>query len=60
MKTAGADTRITLKNLLFLTDFSAPSKAALPFAVAIAREYGATIHALVVLPSNLDSQGLVF
>jgi hypothetical protein len=49
MKTAGANTRVTLKNVLFLTDFSEPSEAALPFAVAIAREYGATVHALHVL-----------
>jgi nucleotide-binding universal stress UspA family protein len=49
MKTAGANTRVTLKNVLFLTDFSEPSEAALPFAVAIAREYGAKVHALHVL-----------
>ncbi len=49
MKTAGPGTRLTLKNILFLTDFSEPSEAALPFAVAMAREYGATIHALHVL-----------
>src|SRR5713226_7487812 len=49
MKTLDARTRITLKNVLFLTDYSAPSEAALPFAVAIAREYGATIHTLHVL-----------
>lgn len=42
-------TRILLKNILFLTDFSEPSEAALPFAMAIAREYGAAIHALHVL-----------
>jgi nucleotide-binding universal stress UspA family protein len=42
-------TRVTLKNILFLTDFSEPSEAALPFAVAIAREFGATIHALHIL-----------
>jgi hypothetical protein len=32
MTTAQANTRITLKNILFLTDFSEPSGAALPFA----------------------------
>jgi nucleotide-binding universal stress UspA family protein len=37
------------ENVLFLTDFSEPSEAALPFAVAIAREYGAKVHALHVL-----------
>ena len=42
-------TRITLKNILYLTDFSEPSELALPFATAIAREYGGTITALHVL-----------
>jgi|SRR5487761_224348 len=46
---ADTGTQITLKNALFLTDFSEPSEAALPFALAIAREYGATVHALHVL-----------
>ncbi len=49
MKTAEPGTRIVLKNILFLTDFSEPSQAALPFAIAVARGYGATIHALHVL-----------
>ncbi len=49
MKTAATDARISLKNVLFLTDFSEPSEAALPFVAAIAREYGAKVHALHVL-----------
>ena len=44
-----ASTPITLKNILYLTDFSQPSEAALPFVVAIARNYGAIVHALHVL-----------
>lgn len=40
--------RISLKNILFLTDFSGPSEAALPFAAAIARGYGATVLSLYV------------
>lgn len=44
-----ASTRITLKNILYLTDFSEPSEAALPFAAAIAREYEAKVHAYHVL-----------
>jgi nucleotide-binding universal stress UspA family protein len=52
MKTLEAGTRITLKNILFLTDFSEPSDAALPFAVSIARAYGAKLHAFhVMLPT---------
>jgi nucleotide-binding universal stress UspA family protein len=52
MTTAQANKRITLKNILFLTDFSEPSEAALPFASAIARAYDSEVHALhVLLPS---------
>ena len=42
-------TRITLKSVLYLTDFSEASEAALPFAVAIASDYGARVHVLHVL-----------
>jgi nucleotide-binding universal stress UspA family protein len=42
-------TRISVRNILYLTDFSEPSEAALPFAVAIARDYGASVYALHVL-----------
>lgn len=47
VKEAGA--RVTLNNILYLTDFSEPSEAALPFATAIAREYGAKVYAFHVL-----------
>lgn len=47
-----ADKAVSLKSILFLTDFSEPSAAALPFAFAIARTYGSVVHALhVLLPS---------
>ncbi|MGD0956107.1 MAG: universal stress protein [Candidatus Acidiferrales bacterium] len=49
MTTIAESTRITLKNVLYLTDFSEPSEAALPFAVAVASDYGARVHALHVL-----------
>ena len=49
MTTIAKSTRITLKSVLYLTDFSEPSEAALPFAVAIASDYGAKVHALHVL-----------
>jgi nucleotide-binding universal stress UspA family protein len=48
LKEAGA--RVALNNILYLTDFSEPSEAALPFAAAVAREYGAKViayHALI-------------
>lgn len=41
--------RIAVKNILYLTDFSEQSEAALPFALALARNYGAKVHALHVL-----------
>jgi nucleotide-binding universal stress UspA family protein len=40
---------IQLKSILYPTDFSEPSELALPFAVALARRYGATVQALNVL-----------
>ena len=40
--------RVTLRNILYLTDFSEPSEAALPFAEAVAREYDAKVYALHV------------
>ena len=40
---------VRLKNLLYATDFSEPSEFALPFALALGRRYGATIHAVHVL-----------
>ncbi|MGA8221423.1 MAG: universal stress protein [Candidatus Acidiferrales bacterium] len=51
MATVQTSAEISVKNILFLTDFSEPSEAALPFASAIARGYGAKIYALhVFLP----------
>lgn len=46
--------KIALRNILYLTDFSGPSEAALPFVISIARNYGAVINALqVLLPAPL-------
>ena len=41
--------QVSLKNILFATDFSAQSSAALPYASSIAREYGSTIFAVHVI-----------
>jgi nucleotide-binding universal stress UspA family protein len=35
---------VTYKNILFSTDFSENAKAAVPFAVDLAKKYGATLH----------------
>lgn len=48
MKTAAAEARIALKNILFATDFSPAAEAALPYAIGLAKEYGAKIHAVHV------------
>jgi nucleotide-binding universal stress UspA family protein len=53
MNTTRAGSRIELKKILFLTDFSEPSEAALPYAVSIAREYGCVILAMHVLTPAL-------
>jgi nucleotide-binding universal stress UspA family protein len=49
MTTVAAGTRITLKNILFATDFSPCSNAALPYAISIARQYGAKLYAAHVI-----------
>ena len=38
-----------MKNVLFATDFSATSEAALPYATAICRRFGSTLHMAHVL-----------
>src|SRR5271169_595982 len=48
MKAIQARTRITLKNILFATDFSATSDAAAPIAIEIARRYGAKVYGVHV------------
>src|SRR5690348_10920243 len=44
---------VRLKNLLFATDFSAASRAALPFVTALARRYNAKLYlAHVLMPES--------
>lgn len=43
---------ISLENILFATDFSKTSSAALPFALSIARKYGSKIIAAHVIPPS--------
>ena len=49
MASVEAGKRIMLKNILYLTDFSEPSEAALPFAIEIARAFGSSVYAWHVL-----------
>jgi len=49
-------TSALLKNVLFATDFSPGSEAALPYAASLARSYGATFYVVhVVSLSNLQA-----
>ena len=49
MKILEAGAQIKLKNILFLTDFSQASEAALPFALSVATAYHSAIYALHVI-----------
>lgn len=48
MKAVQATTRVALKNILFTTDFSPASEAALPYAIGLAKLYGGKVHGLHV------------
>jgi universal stress protein A len=41
---------VTYRNMLFSTDFSENAGAAVPFAVDLAKKYGATLHVVHVYP----------
>jgi nucleotide-binding universal stress UspA family protein len=49
MRTIETGAPVKVKNILFLTDFSKASEAALPFAITCGRGYGAKVHALHIL-----------
>jgi nucleotide-binding universal stress UspA family protein len=49
MSTLPMGTRLILKNLLFLSDFSDASELAIPYAVNLAKEYEGRLHALHVV-----------
>ena len=50
MRATLTNSRVKFSNILFPTDFSASSEAALPYAEAIARHYGATLYPAHVVP----------
>jgi nucleotide-binding universal stress UspA family protein len=43
---------ISIESVLYATDFSAASEAALPYATAICRRFGSTLHMAYVLPDT--------
>ena len=47
--TATKFSAVSVRSVLFATDFSATSEAALPYAAAICRRFGSTLHAVHVL-----------
>ena len=65
-----APSALSVKNVLFATDFSPTSEAALPYASAICRRFGGTLHAahvlsdanLLVMTGGVDyvSMGTIF
>lgn len=52
MRAVQAKARITLKNILFATDFSPAADSAAPFAIQVARSYGAKVYGVHVNPFN--------
>jgi nucleotide-binding universal stress UspA family protein len=53
VKTLDAKTKIALRNILFATDFSPAADFALPYAVEVARRYGAKVIAVHVKPAAM-------
>ena len=49
MPTVTAPTLVRFQNILFATDFSLSSQAAVPFAYGLAHRYGAELHTVNVL-----------
>lgn len=54
MKTLDTQTRIQLKNVLFLTDFSTAAGGAIPYAAEVAKRFGAKLYALHVQPPAVN------
>jgi nucleotide-binding universal stress UspA family protein len=48
MSAVATKTRIALKKIMFATDFSRAAEAALPYAIGLARQYGAKARGLHV------------
>jgi nucleotide-binding universal stress UspA family protein len=48
-KVTASLTALSVRNVLFATDFSSTSEAALPYAAAICRRFGSTLHTVHVL-----------
>jgi nucleotide-binding universal stress UspA family protein len=53
VKVIDARTRVSLKNILFATDYSPAANAALPYVIGIARRYGSMVYAVHVRTSEV-------
>lgn len=52
MESRSASARVPLQNILYATDFSRHSNAALPYALSIARKYGSTLFVVHVISQS--------
>ncbi len=58
MNAPATKARVSLKNILFATDFSPAAESALPYATGLAKQYGGKVHALHVrLPATYPVVG---
>ncbi|MFZ0461245.1 MAG: universal stress protein [Candidatus Acidiferrales bacterium] len=55
MKALDIGTRIQLKNVLFATDFSPAADAAIPYAIELAKHYGAKLYAFHARSPVIDA-----
>jgi nucleotide-binding universal stress UspA family protein len=53
MRAAETQTRVSIKNILYATDFSPIAEAAAPYALELARRYGSKVFALHVRPLQI-------
>ncbi len=58
MDATGTKTRISIKNILYPTDFSPAAEAALPYAIGLATRYGAKVHALHAIEATQEQAKL--
>ena len=53
MMVLGARTHLSLRTVLFATDFSSCSEAAMPYGIAMSRRYDATLYTVSVVSSEI-------
>jgi nucleotide-binding universal stress UspA family protein len=53
MKYLGSRTEVSLRNILFATDFSSSSDAAMPYGLGLSRRYDATLYTVSVVSAEI-------